>query len=710
MVQNVAASRTGTPNRLIDSTSPYLLQHAHNPVEWYPWGTEALEKARREDKPIFLSIGYSACHWCHVMERESFENPAIAEILNRNFVSIKVDREERPDLDELYMKATILYNQGSGGWPMSVFLIPDDQTPFFAGTYFPSTSRYGRPGFADLLVRIAELWRSDREKVREGARSLSEAVRQFSQPTPLEGGIDHSLVRQAADRLASAFDPDRGGLLSGGTNKFPPSMAMSLMLREYERTRREGRPNEVLLRRVTVTLDHMADGGIYDHLAGGIARYSTDPDWLVPHFEKMLYDQALVSGVYLEAHQVTGERRYGDVARQILDFVLTDLTSDEGAFYSAWDADSEGQEGRYYVWSKSEVMDALGPRVGELFCSYYDVTEQGNWEGHNILNIQRDAVTVAKLHGISSEELDAALREARDKLLTIRRKRVPPNLDDKTLTGWNALMISSLARGGTVLDEPRYIEAAAKAATFILSNLRQDGRLLRTWRKGKAHTPAYQEDYAFFVEALLDLHQAGLDWQWLDLAAQLNEDMLNRFADEQQGAFYFTAADAESLFARTKEYRDAAIPNGNSVAIVNLVRLGTILDRSDFLDGAERAIRAVGGESLRSPFGHERLLVAIDLFTSSLTEVVVVGPAAAAQTQGLLAVAREGYDPARILLVLDPSSPDAADRRSRVPLLAGKGAINGRPTAYVCRDRSCLEPVTSPDELRAQLAPCTAEQ
>ena len=384
MVDRTASQTAVRANRLADSTSPYLLQHAHNPVDWFPWGTEALEKAQREDKPIFLSIGYAACHWCHVMEKESFENAAIAAILNEHFVSIKVDREERPDLDDLYMKATLLCNQGNGGWPMSVFLLPDDQTPFFAGTYFSPTSRYGRIGFADLLMRIAGLWRDARDEIRRAAASLADGVRQFSRPATLDTAMTNDMVSSAAAMLAAAFDPVQGGILAGGTNKFPPSTAMSLMLREYAHSLRRGQPDSVLLDRVTLTLDKMANGGIYDHLAGGIARYCTDPNWLVPHFEKMLYDQALVSAVYLEAFQVTGRRRYADVASHILDFVLADMRCPGGAFYSAWDADSEGVEGKYYVWSKTEVMAALGQREGAIFCSYYDVTDQGNWEGSQL--------------------------------------------------------------------------------------------------------------------------------------------------------------------------------------------------------------------------------------------------------------------------------------------------------------------------------------
>jgi uncharacterized protein YyaL (SSP411 family) len=546
-------------NRLIDSTSPYLLQHAHNPVDWRPWGCEALDKAAADDKPIFLSIGYSACHWCHVMERESFENEQIAEVLNREYISIKVDREERPDLDEIYMNATVLYNQGQGGWPMSVFLTPEGK-PFYAGTYFPPESRWGRPGFKDILVQIARLWREDRNKLTQSAESLTEAVRHYSGPAADPAGIPHETVGRAAAEFAQAFDTRHGGMLSGQTNKFPPSMAMTLMLREYHRTNASGKPDQTLLDRVLLTLDKMAGGGIYDHLGGGIARYSTDPQWLVPHFEKMLYDQALVSAVYIEAFQVTGEQRYADVARDIFDYVLADLRSHEGGFFSSRDADSEGVEGKYYVWSKTQIINVLGQSAGELFCSYYDVSEAGNWEGHNILNVPRGLDAVAKLNGVEPAALKRTLDDARGKLLSARAQRVPPGLDDKVLTSWNGLMIAAMAAGGRVLGESKYIEAAAAAADFILTRMNADGRLLRAYRNGKAHTPGFLDDYAFFVEALLELHFATFEPRWLLEAVRLNADTIAHFWDEAGGAFFLTADDAEELVVRAKDIQGRGDP------------------------------------------------------------------------------------------------------------------------------------------------------
>jgi len=627
-----AASTTFRANRLIDATSPYLLQHAHNPVDWYPWDSEALERARAEDKPIFLSIGYSACHWCHVMERESFENAEIADLLNRDFISIKVDREERPDLDDIYMTATVLYNRGQGGWPMSVFLTPEGK-PFYAGTYFPPESRWGRPGFKDILIQIARLWREQRSRLVESAETLTAAIRQYSGPASDPGGIPHELVSRTAHHLIEAFDPHDGGMLSGPTNKFPPSMAMTLMLREYHRTRSAGRPNPTLLDRVETTLRKMAAGGIYDQLGGGIARYSTDPQWLVPHFEKMLYDQALVSAAYIEVSQVTGKPEYAAVAADIFEYVLRDLRSHEGAFYSSRDADSEGAEGKYYVWSKAEIMNVLGPRDGALFCSYYDVTEEGNWEGRNILHVSRDLDVVAKLNQVEPGELRRSLDVSRRKLLAARAQRVPPGLDDKILTSWNALMIASLAIGGRVMGEPRYVQAAVRAADFILREMTAGGRLLRTYRHGKAHTGGYLDDHAFFVEALLELYAATFEPRWLLEAIRLNEETLAHFWDVDGGGFFLTADDAEQLVVRSKDLQDGATPAGNSVAFSNLVRLAEILDRQDLRDRAARMLQAVAGTVQQAPSAFARLLTAVDLYYSPPTEVVVVGPLSDPATQ-----------------------------------------------------------------------------
>ncbi len=697
-----SAAEHAHTNALIHATSPYLLQHAHNPVNWYPWGEEALSKARAEDKPIFLSIGYSACHWCHVMERESFENEEIARFLNEHFVSIKVDREERPDLDEIYMSATMIANQGQGGWPMSVFLRPDLK-PFFAGTYFPPESRYGRPGFLQLLQYLARLWESDRGKIDQGAEALTSAVLEQARVAPGEHEITREVVSPTAALLARHFDRQKGGMLSGGTNKFPPSTAMGLMLREHARTAAAGKPNADLLYVVELTLDRMSRGGIYDHLGGGIARYSTDPDWLVPHFEKMLYDQAQVAGIYLDAFQATGNSRWADVARDILDYVLADLQSPEGGFYSARDADSEGVEGKYYVWSWSELRQLLGEPDVKLFASYYDCSEAGNWEGNNILHLARLPEETAKVYALSVEALEARIEPMREKLRAVRAKRVPPGLDDKILCDWNGLMISSLARGAAILDEQRYAEAAAKAADFILARMSREGRLLRAYRGGKAHTPGYLTDYAFLIEGLLHLYEATFDPRWLESARALNEKVIRHFHDQKEGGFFFIADDAEQLLVRTKDAGDGAIPSGNSVQLLNLARLALIYDRADWREKSEQTLRTFAEAITTRAGGYDRLLWAVDFVRGEPHEIVIVGAANDPGARALLAEVRRRFLPNSVVMAVNPTDAAQAALAERIPLLRGKTLIDGRPAAYVCRNYACRAPVTTPADLAKQL-------
>ncbi len=694
-------------NRLAQATSPYLLQHAHNPVDWYEWGEEALARAKREDRPIFLSIGYSACHWCHVMERESFEKEAIAAILNEHFVSIKVDREERPDLDDVYMKATMLYNRGQGGWPMSVFLTPDLK-PFFAGTYFPPETRWGRPGFADLLRQIAALWKEDRQRIAAGAESLTDAVRRFAAVEPGKGIIPHEALARCAAMLAGAFDSIRGGLTSGGTNKFPPSMAMDVMLRVYHMSLapdEDGKiePRKNLLDLVTVTLDRMAHGGIYDQLGGGIARYSTDEEWLVPHFEKMLYDQALVAGIYLDAYVLTGRDLYARMARDICEYVLTDLQSPEGGFFSARDADSEGVEGKFYVWSKAEIVDALGADEAELVCSYYDVSEAGNWEGHNILHVPRSAEAVARMHGIPEADLNARIAVARKKLLAVRGRRVPPHRDDKVLASWNGLMIGTLARASRILEEPRFGEAAARAADFILSNMVRDGRLMRSWRQGRVQIGGYLDDYAFLIEALLNLYEATFETRWLDAAERLNEGVRRHFRDDEAGGFYFTPDDVAAALVRFKDAHDGAVPAGNSVQLMNLLRLSVIRDRKDLAAEAEAALRCFSAAVEANPASAERMLAAADFYHRRPREIVLIAPRPGEDLKRLVSVAWRTYVPNRVIVgALEADLPAAA---KKVPLLAERKALGGRATAYVCENFVCKSPTTEPEALRKQLSP-----
>ena len=689
-------------NALIDSTSPYLLQHAHNPVEWYPWGPEALGKARAEDKPIFLSIGYAACHWCHVMERESFENEQIAALLNQHFVSIKVDREERPDLDEIYMAATTIYNRGQGGWPMSVFLTPELK-PFFAGTYFPPTARYGRPGFGELIEHIARLWETEREKLTESADQLSEAIRQQGMVQAGGASVTRQTISAAAKELAGYFDGQYGGISGGGANKFPPSMAMALLLREYRHTAEAGQPNDDYLEPVRLTLDHMARGGIYDQLGGGIARYSTDQRWLAPHFEKMLYDQALVADIYLEAYQVTGERFYAEVAADIFDYVIFDLQSPQGGFYSTRDADSEGEEGKYYVWRWAEIEDALGAEGAKLFASYYDVSEGGNWEGKNILHVPRPPETVARLNNMTVQELEARLAPLREKLLAARALREPPGLDDKILTAWNGLIMASLAKGAVVLNEDKYAVAAGRSADFVLQHLRKDGRLLRTYREGRAHITAFLSDYAFFIEGLLNLYEATFEAKWLRAAFELNQTLITHYHDEEGGGFFYTADDAEKLLVRSKDLGDGAVPSGNSVQLLNMYRLALLSGRDDWRQMADRMLDTLGARAGERPLGYERFLCAVDFQLSGPREIALVGPADDPVTRALVRAAYGEFGPHKVVVLLDPASPDAGWLTQNMPLLKGKAMIEGKPTAYVCRDYACRAPVDTPEALAAQL-------
>ena len=682
-------------NRLIDSLSPYLLQHAHNPVNWYPWGEEALKKAKEENKPIFLSIGYSACHWCHVMEHECFEREDVAAVLNEHFVSIKVDREERPDIDEIYMQATMALNQGNGGWPMSVFLTPDC-VPFSAGTYIP------RDRFLALLDRVQQAWSGEgRGNIEQVAKQVQDYINNWATQDQASVGVIAIAVRDTAARdVASGFDLTLGGPRSNN-NKFPPSTAMELMLRSYAAT-----GDESVLPAVEVTLDRMAAGGIHDHLGGGFYRYSTDPYWLVPHFEKMLYDQALVSSIYLDGYQVFGKQRYAEVARGVFDYVIADLQSPEGGFYSTRDADSEGMEGKYYIWTVDEVQEALGEDDAKLFCSYYDVTEAGNWNeqlGHappgpkNILNIERDIERVADEHGLSAKGLERRLASMRAKLLAVRSKRVAPGLDDKMLTAWNGLMIASLAKGARVLDEPKYAVSAARAAEFVLAHLRKDGRLLRTWRKGEARLTGYLNDYAFFIEGLLNLYEATFDLRWLREAEALADTCYGAYFNSEKGGFFLTANDAEKLIARSQNAIEGAIPSGNAVHALNLLRLAVYFDRKDLREQAESIFKAYGQSMERIPQAFERMLCALDFYYGKPKEIALV-PGSAGDLNSLVRTVYAHYLPNKMLAAVTDSQSASA-----MPLLKGKTAINGRPTAYVCQNYTCKRPVQTSEELKGLL-------
>jgi len=690
-------------NRLIDEKSPYLLQHAHNPVDWYAWGPEAFEKARREDKPIFLSIGYSTCHWCHVMERESFENDAIAAIMNRHFVSIKVDREERPDVDRIYM-TFVQASTGGGGWPMSVWLTPDLK-PFYGGTYFPPEQRYGHPGFPMVLERIAEAWRQDRDKIVESSREVIEKLTQQAAAAEAHAapGSTLRLDKNALDSgfyiFRRSFDARYAGF--GEAPKFPRPVTLNFLLRYYARTR-----NQEALDMVLATLREMGKGGMYDQLGGGFHRYSVDARWFVPHFEKMLYDQAQLAISYLEAFQIAGDAALAETARGILDYVLRDMRDPDGGFYSAEDADSvidaahpevKG-EGAFYVWTQSEIEAVVGQPDAQWFCHRFGVEEQGNvqndphqeFTGKNILY---------QAHPVEEPARQAAILKTAGQLLEARGKRVRPHLDDKILTAWNGLMISALAKAGAVLAEPRYAEAARRAADFIVSRMYDPatGTLLRRYRRGDAAIPGFLDDYAFFIQALLDLYETGFELRDLELAIRLSEKQAELFEDAENGAFYSTAAGDPSLVMRMKEDYDGAEPSANSVAVLNLLRLAQVTGRQDFQESANHALAAFASRIVAAPVGVPQMLVAYEFSISKPKQIVLVGQRDAPDTRRLLHALHSRFVPNRIVLLVDGEESRKA-LAGYLPVVATMTVLNGQATAYVCEDYTCKLPTTDVEE------------
>jgi len=681
-----------TKNRLQHETSPYLLQHASNPVDWYPWGEEALARAKEADKPILLSIGYAACHWCHVMERESFEHEATARLMNEHYVCIKVDREERPDLDDIYMAATVAMT-GQGGWPMTVFLTPQ-QKPFFAGTYFPPESRYGRPGFPALLKRIAEVWHEDRAGIEEQASQLTQAVTEQLFVTA-KAPVASSLITQAAEQLSQSYDPRWGGF--GGAPKFPPAAALRMLLRLHARTS-DPRALEV----VRGTLDGMKNGGLYDHVAGGFARYSTDEKWHIPHFEKMLYDNAQLARVYLEAFQITKEPEYERVTRETLDYAVREMQSHEGGFFSATDADSEGVEGRFFTFTRAEVAIVLEEPKASYFCAYYDITESGNWaeEHTNVLRTPRPLSEVAKDLGLTPEALATELEAARLRVYNARKQRVHPLLDDKILVSWNALMISALSEAARVLGEPRYSRAAERAADDISLRLsRADGGLYRTARAGKAHLDAYLEDYAYFGDALIDLYECGSEQRFLHEAMRLCERMIRDFRDLEGGGFFQTAAQHEKLIARSREGQDDALPNANAIAAQLCARLSYHFDRHDLREVAQASVESFGKLAARAPRAFVSTLSVVDLLEHGPLEIAIVGDPEASATVALERAIARHYLPQRIL------AHGPGDGADNLPLLEGKTTVRDAPAVYVCRNFTCSAPVTDPNQLAQALRP-----
>jgi uncharacterized protein YyaL (SSP411 family) len=694
-------------NRLAAEQSPYLLQHAHNPVDWYAWGEEAFARARQENKPIFLSIGYSTCHWCHVMERESFENQRIADLLNRDYVSIKVDREERPDVDRIYM-TFVQATTGGGGWPMSVWLTPELE-PFFGGTYFPPENRFGHPGFGSLLTQIAEAWRSDRGGIVDSARQLVEQLRKQTSVEPgRASSVDTGVLDSGFYVFRRTFDTQTGGF--GAAPKFPRPSVFRFLLRYHARTH-NGESLEMTLK----TLREMAKGGMNDQLGGGFHRYSVDARWFVPHFEKMLYDQAQLAVSYLEAFQITGDRQYADTARRIFDYVLRDMADPGGGFYSAEDADSvidpaephiKG-EGAFYIWTAEEIRELVPEPSADWFCYRYGVAEGGNvandphqeFTNRNILyQAVSIADTAAQFRQIE-ETVGEGLREAERILLEARSKRVRPHLDDKVLTGWNGLMISAFALGGAVLGEPRYREAARKAAEFLIARMYnpETGLLLRRYRQGDAAIPGFLDDYALFAQALLDLYETQFDRRHLELAVRLTEKQRELFEDGEQGGFFSTAAGDGALVMRLKEDYDGAEPSGNSVALMNLLRLARMTGRADFAETSERLLAAFAPRLSAAPVALPEMLAACEFRAGEAREIVFVGERGREDTEALAAALYGRFVPNKIVLLVD--SPETREWLARgIPPIASMESIDGRATAFVCRRYTCQLPVNTREQ------------
>jgi uncharacterized protein YyaL (SSP411 family) len=682
------------PNRLLQEISPYLLQHANNPVDWYPWGEEALERARREDRPILLSIGYSACHWCHVMERESFEDEEIAHQMNNSFVCIKVDREERPDLDSIYMSAVQALT-GHGGWPMTVFLLPDGR-PFFGGTYFPPEDRPGMPGFKRVLTVMAQLYRERRGEVISSSTELVEHVRYSHFPSSDNSlhTLTSTLLDQAFRTLLPQFDHAHGGF--GVAPKFPQPMNLEFLLRYYFRTA-QGQA----LQMVEHTLNAMARGGIYDHLGGGFHRYSTDHQWLVPHFEKMLYDNALLARLYLHAYLVTGDVLYKQICEGTLDYVLREMTGPHGGFYSSQDADSEGDEGKYFVWSSDEIESLLDKEEASVFRAYYGVTDSGNFEGDNILNIARARETLARDINIPLTKLDEILERGCKILLEARDCRVPPGMDDKVVTAWNGLMLRTFAEAACSLNREDYKQAAIANGTFLLKELYKNGRLMRTYRQGKARHLGYLEDYSSLIDGLLALYEATFQRGWLDKARSLTDEMADLFWEDTDSSFYDTATDHEKLIMRPRDFFDNAVPCGSSIAVDVLLRMASFTGENKYSAMAHTALWSMAQLIQRHPGGFGHWLCALDYYISKPKEIAIIGDLTAVATQDLLQKVYGKFLPNRILAAMPSEGADLSDG---IPLLQGRHAIEGRPTAYVCEGYACQMPAVSPEALDEQLS------
>ncbi|RDJ32603.1 MAG: thioredoxin domain-containing protein [Crenarchaeota archaeon] len=669
-------------NSLIHETSPYLLQHAKNPVNWYAWNQDTLEKAKKENKPIFLSVGYSSCHWCHVMAHESFENDDIAQIMNENFINIKVDREERPDIDDIYQKVCQIAT-GQGGWPLSVFLTPD-QKPFYVGTYFPILDSYGRPGFGSILRQLAQAWKEkpkDIEKTAENFLNTLQGSEKISAPSEIE----KSILDEAAVNLLQMGDPTYGGF--GNAPKFPNAANISFLFRYYKISK-ISKFKEFGLK----TLDKMAKGGIFDQLGGGFHRYSTDARWLVPHFEKMLYDNALIPINYAEAFQITKDQFYLNVMKKTLNYVLRDMTSPEGGFYSAEDADSEGEEGKFYVWSKKEITQVLG-KDADVFCLYYDVTDGGNWEGNSILCNNVNASSVAFHFGISEDKVREIINASSEKLLQIREKRIRPGLDDKILTSWNALMITAFAKGYQVSNDETYLTAAKKCVSFINEKLFADGKLLRTYKNGTAKIQGYLEDYAYFTNSLIDVFEMSPDAEYLEKAKVFGNYLLDHFWDESQSSFFMTADNHEQLIIRPKSNYDLSMPSGNSVAAYALLRLYHLTQEQKFLESATKVMKSQAMMAAENPFGFGYLLNTIYMYLQKPSEITILN----SQNDEMTNFIFKEFLPGSIVVAIKNKSQ--LDKLSTLMFFAGKEFHQDKTTAFVCKDFSCSLPLEKISEI-----------
>jgi uncharacterized protein len=671
-------------NELAGETSPYLLQHAHNPVQWHPWNQAALSKAKSENKPILLSIGYSACHWCHVMERESFEDEETARLMNDNFVNIKVDREERPDLDSIYMTVVQMMT-GRGGWPMTVFLTPD-QEPFYCGTYFPPQDYHGMPSFRRVLASIAGAFKNQRQTIEKDAITIVNELQKSVLLHDDQGDLKAEVLETAIAEICANFDSNSGGF--GAAPKFPPAMALDFLMRSYRRT-----GHKPTLEIVDLTLSKMANGGIYDQLGGGFHRYSVDAEWLVPHFEKMLYDNALLSRAYLDAYLLTGNNLYRTIVEETLDYTAREMTSPEGGFYSSQDADSEGEEGAFFLWTVEEVKSILGGKESDIFCRYFGMSPEGNFEGKNILSVPRSIDLIARLSNIDVDLAREIIQRGRKSLFANREKRVKPNRDEKILTAWNGLMLRSFAEAANALDRDDYRGIAAKNASFLLSHLCCNDRLLRSYKDGRARFNAYLEDYSCLIDGLISVYEATFDIQWIKEAEALAESMVSKFWDPKGKGFYFTSDDHEVLIHRPKEFYDNATPSGNSAAAYALLRLSGLTGERRWADYSISVLRSSAELMERHPSAFPNMLCALDFYLER-REIAIVGRPGEEDTRALLN---------EVFRMYCPNKTVASGTEKELFLLKDKFQIDGKATAYVCRNYACGLPVTSASELRDAL-------